>query len=254
MHEPPKPSVGPALGVELTALRLAQLRAGLEQTLERISAACLRVGRERGSVQLLLATKTQPVQVIDAAAEMLRTQGVRVVLGENYVQEFVKKRDVLQPPIESHLIGSLQRNKAALAVRTFDVIQSVDSLKLALALQRAAQEALRRLPVYLQVNISDDQAKHGFSAQQLVVELPQLLQQCPQLELRGLMAITRLYENPQHARADFIAVRLLAEQLSASCGLGTLELSMGMSSDFEIAIEEGATMVRIGSLIFGARE
>lgn len=186
--------------------------------------------------------------------------------GENRVQERQSKAAELDEPdqsvhpeagasrVEWHLVGPLQSNKARRAIELFDVIETVDSLELAQRLSRLAAEIRleRPLPVLLQVNVDADAAKAGFDPVSLERELPAILD-LPSLAVEGLMTVGRLVELPEEARPTFVALRLLSEQLRGRLpGLGPA-LSMGMSDDYEIAVEEGATLVRIGRSIFGER-
>jgi len=174
-------------------------------------------------------------------------------LGENRVQEAEDKVVAVQGALW-HLVGHLQSNKAARAVRLFDVIESVDSVDLAARLSALAQEerAGRRLPVYLQVNVDRDPQKAGFDPGALETQLPQLLD-LSGLEIRGLMTVGRLANRPEDARPTFRSLRELSDRLrQADPRLGA-GLSMGMSDDYEVAVEEGATIVRVGRALFGER-
>jgi PLP dependent protein len=173
--------------------------------------------------------------------------------GENRVQEAETKAAAV-PAARWELVGRLQSNKAARALAVFDVIHSVDSVDLARRLDRLAAQSARpaRLPVYLEVNVDADAAKAGFAPADLAVNLAELVS-LDRLELRGLMTVGRLVARPEEARSTFAALRRLAEGLRAQyAGLGD-GLSMGMSADFEVAVEAGSTVVRVGSAIFGAR-
>jgi PLP dependent protein len=177
-------------------------------------------------------------------------------LGENRVQEAADKAVGL-PDLEWHLVGHLQRNKAARAIELFDVIESVDSLGLAERLDRLVGEngtrrGVERLPIYLQVNVDADPSKEGFAPADLERDLGAILE-LPRLEVRGLMTVGLLSADPTVARETFVALRGVAERSRTTHpGLGP-GLSMGMSDDFEIAIEEGSTLVRIGRALFGDR-
>ena len=214
----------------------------------RIDAAAKRAGRDPGSVQVVAVSKTVPSGRVRAAV----AAGLGV-LGENRVQEAAAKiPDV--PGASWHLVGPLQGNKARRAVELFDVIQSLDGLELARRLDRLAGELRpgRPLPVLLQVNVAGDVAKAGFSPAAVAEALP-ALSVLANLRLDGLMTIGRLVTDPQDARPTFIALRALSDSLRAvSPALGPA-LSMGMSDDFEVAVEEGATIVRVGRALFGAR-
>lgn len=217
--------------------------AGLSAVRARMAAACARAGRALDSVQLLAASKYQSAASIRAAYQ----HGQRD-FGENYVQELAQKAAQLSDlaDLRWHLIGRLQTNKVKDAVRLGCVVQTLDSQRLCEALAQRAAAAGKRIEVFLQVNISDEPQKAGVT----VAELPQLVaaaRASGALELRGLMAIPRDTEDAQETRAAFQRLRELAG------GLGLAELSMGMSDDLEIAIEEGATLVRVGTALFGPR-
>jgi PLP dependent protein len=189
-------------------------------------------------------SKTVPLERLRAAVEAGIT-----TLGENRVQESVPKVAAL-PQVEWHLVGQLQGNKAGRAIELFSVIQSVDSMALAGRLSRLAGE--RTVRVLLQVNVDVDAAKGGFMPSSLAGDLGALLE-LPGLRIEGLMTVGRLVEHPEDARSTFVALRRLSETLrSGYPGLGAA-LSMGMSDDFEIAVEEGATIVRVGRALFGDR-
>lgn len=224
---------------------------------DRVEQAALRAGRDRGSVDVVAVTKTVPADRILAAIGA----GFRT-LAENRVQERQAKVGEIDavatyPAGEQprwHLVGPLQSNKARRAVELFDVIETVDSLDIARRLDRIAGE-LRDgspLPVLLQVNIDADAAKSGFAAAELERDLDAILA-LPALSVEGLMTVGRLVDDAELARPTFVELRALSEQLrSRHAGLGA-HLSMGMTDDFEVAIEEGATLVRLGRAIFGAR-
>jgi pyridoxal phosphate enzyme (YggS family) len=176
----------------------------------------------------------------------------KIMLGENYVQECQNKLVNLIGNFELHLTGPLQSNKIKKAVKLFDVIQTVDSVELANKINKTAKELNKIVKVFFQVNISDDDNKHGFKSNYLLNHWQELAN-FEQLEIVGLMTITRFYENPEEARPDFIKFRELRDLIVKTYNLKKLSLSMGMSQDYEIAIEEGADYVRIGTAIFGER-
>lgn len=214
----------------------------------RIERACARTRRDPEAVRLIAVSKTIPADRLRAAQSV----GLET-FGENRVQDALDKVGAV-PAAEWHLIGPLQSNKARRAVETFDTIQTVDSLGLASRLDRMAGEIRpgSRFPVLLQVNVDEDPAKAGFAAAEIDHALPEILA-LGHLAVGGLMTVGRLHRDPADARATFVGLRSLSDDLRARYpGLGP-DLSMGMSDDFEIAIEEGATMVRIGRLLFGAR-
>ncbi len=221
----------------------------LQITQQRIATSCARAGRDASCVTLIGAAKTVEAtrlrEFIDAGLQNV---------GENYVQEGQSK--VLSLGREAanwHLIGALQRNKARNAVEHFDVIHSVDRIALAQAIDVAAREAGKVQRVLLQVNLGGESSKAGCEPQ----ALPELLQACTQLasiEVQGLMCLPPFHDDPQEMRPYFRRLRELRDELAALHNQSTLKhLSMGMTNDFEVAIEEGATMVRVGTGLFGSR-
>ena len=233
----------------------ARIADRLSRLQERIASAARRAGRSPSDVELIAVSKRQPVERIAAAVRA----GVRD-LGENRVQEAGNKRAAVLAAIGDaarprwHLVGSLQRNKAALAVELFDSIQSVDRESLAITLARHAGEAGRRLRVLLQVNLSREPQKGGVAPERAAA----LLAACREseaLEVVGLMAIPAAARAPEASRAAFAQLRALRDTLQGEPGGESLRaLSMGMSGDFEVAIEEGATSIRVGTALFGERD
>jgi len=216
--------------------------------LTHIAEACARVGRDPSSVTLVAISKTVPAADLVAAVEAGLER-----LGENRVQEGVAKAPFV-PGASWELVGPLQSNKARRALETFARIQSVDSLELAGRLDRIAADLARpgRFPILLQVNVDDDAAKAGFDPLELERSLPAILG-LPMLRVEGLMTIGRFVTDPEDARPTFRSLRSLAERLrEAHPALGP-ELSMGMSNDYAVAVEEGATIVRVGRALFGER-
>ena len=217
---------------------------------ERIAAACRKAGRDRGEVKLMAVSKMHPAEAICEAA----SAGL-ALFGENRVQEFGAKRAQLPNGIEVHLIGHLQSNKAGKAAAIFDAIDTVDSLRLMERLDDAAKKAERQLPLLLEIKLSEEEAKTGFEPEN--AELDQALEHAADLRhvaVRGLMTVAPFDENPETARECFRRLRMLRENLAWRYPkLDLSELSMGMSGDFDIAIEEGSTLVRIGTALFGAR-
>ncbi len=217
---------------------------------EKVAAACRRARRRPEDVKLVAVSKTVPTERIRQAYEA----GLRD-FGENRVQEAEAKRSALSDLTATwHLVGHLQTNKAKLARELFHWVQSVDSLRLAQKLSQASVCSGDRLPVLLQVNLGNEPAKSG-AREEEVAQLAEQISRLETLELRGLMAIPPYFENPEQGRPYFQRLRELAQEIESKNlpDVSLQELSMGMSHDFEVAIEEGATMVRIGTAIFGTR-
>jgi pyridoxal phosphate enzyme (YggS family) len=220
------------------AARLAELR-------DRVALAARRAGRDAAAVTVVLASKTQPPEAIRAAY----AAGARE-FGENYVQEAAAKQDVLGDlgGLRWHLIGHLQTNKARDAANRFALIQSLDSARLAAALGRARPAP--RMPVLIEVNAAGEASKSGAVA----AEVERLIEAArAAVDILGLMTIPPAVADPERARRYFAALREMRDRLAATTGLALSELSMGMTGDFEVAIEEGATIVRVGRAIFGER-
>lgn len=220
---------------------MLDIRANLGRVQEAVARACARAGRSPDHVLLIAVSKT-----VDAERIRLAIAAGVAALGENRVQEAREKIEALGRPVPWHLIGSLQTNKAKEAARLFDWIHSVDRLELARELSRRAHGAERTLDVLLQVNLGDEPQKGGVAPAE-VKGLQEAMAGLPGLRVRGLMAIPPVTESPERTRPYFRRLRELRDEL------GLEHLSMGMSADFEVAIEEGATMVRVGTAIFGAR-
>jgi pyridoxal phosphate enzyme (YggS family) len=227
---------------------LAELIDAREHVLARIAEACGRVRREPASVALVAVAKTVPAVRLRAAVVAGLT-----ILGENRVQEAEEKKGEV-PGATWHLVGPLQSNKAKRALAIFDEIESVDSVELAARLDRLAGEGRpgEQVPVLLQVNVDADPAKAGFDPDALTAAVDQIAA-LPRLDVRGLMTVGRLVDRAEDARPTFVALRTLSDRLRSSWPRLGPELSMGMSDDFEVAIEEGATVVRIGRALFGHR-
>ncbi len=230
------------------------MRERLEIINQRIAAACQRAGRDFFEVTLVAVSKTVEPALIRQAIEA----GVRV-LGENRVQEAATKIPQLENAaaennVAWHLIGHLQSNKARRAVELFSAIQSVDSVKLAARLDAIAGELGKRLPVFLEINLGEEDSKAGIS-QSEVLSLCEQVSKLHHLELKGLMAVPPFLDDPEQVRPFFRRLRQLRDEARRAGIVGEQfkELSMGMSNDFEVAIEEGATYVRIGTALFGSR-
>jgi pyridoxal phosphate enzyme (YggS family) len=227
---------------------IAGLAAARSAVLSRIAEAAARSGREPASVTLVAVSKTVPVDRLRAAVAAGHD-----VLGENRVQEAAAKVPLVPGP-RWHLVGPLQANKARRAVELFDCLEAVDSVELARRLDRIGAEIRpgRALPILLEVNVDADPGKAGFTAAAVADALPGLLA-LANLEVRGLMTIGHLAATPDEARSTFRRLRQLATRLRAAHPSLGPELSMGMSDDFHLAIEEGATIVRVGRALFGER-
>jgi pyridoxal phosphate enzyme (YggS family) len=212
----------------------------------RIETAAARSGRPSSAVTLVAVSKTMPAAAIREAV----SAGVKI-LGENRVQEAREKIEALPGAVEWHLIGHLQTNKAKLAVGLFDCIHSLDSIRLAQELGRYAEEAGRRLRCLVEVNVGEETQKSGAAAAE-VRPLLEAARRLPQLSIQGLMTIPPFLPDSESVRPFFRRLRDLRDRLESE-GWTLPDLSMGMSHDFEVAIEEGATLVRIGTAIFGSR-
>jgi PLP dependent protein len=223
------------------------LAENLEKVQQRIRAACQRAGRDPESVTLLAVTKSQPPEAVAAAAKLGLT-----LFGENKVQEAKAKIPLCPGNLRWHFIGHLQSNKCRDAVELFKMIQSVDSLALAREINKRAESAARTMPVLLEVNVAGEASKFGYRPEQLLAELMEL-NALPRIEVHGLMAVPPWSADAEKSRPYFRQLRKLKERAEAVLGVPLLHLSMGMSGDFEIAIEEGATIVRIGTDLFGPR-
>ena len=220
------------------------LAANLKDIRGRIAKAAIRAERDPGDVKLIAVSKTHPVETLREAM----ASGA-MVFGENKVQEAESKiLEIGRTGVEWHLIGHLQSNKARRAVQLFDVIQSLDSIELALRLERICNEEGRdKLPVFIQVDLAGEETKSGIPESDLP-SLIEYLKTCEHLQLKGLMLLPPYFDDPEAARPYFRRLRELRDKLIPGGGL-----SMGMSHDFEVAIEEGATVVRVGTAIFGER-
>ncbi len=228
---------------------MVDIAGNCRRVLEGVRRAAERSGRDPGQVKLLAATKTQPVSAVRAAVEA----GVRL-LGENYVQEAQAKKEVVGGHAEWHLIGHLQRNKARAAVDLFSVIQTLDNLRLARILDREGREQGRDIHVLAEVNLAGERSKTGVAGEGLVP----LLREVSELErvrVRGLMIVPPFAEDPEASRPYFRRLRELRDSVN-DLGLPNValeELSMGMTHDYEVAVGEGSTLVRVGTALFGPR-
>ncbi len=235
---------------------VAQIRERYENTLERIEAAARAAGRDPREVQLVVVSKAQPLEVVQAAVQA----GIRT-FGENYPEESVSKILCFGPEsgVEWHMIGHLQSRKARLVIEHFDLLHALDSAKLAERLERLAAEAERTLPVLLEFNVGGEESKYGWRAARpedwpaFYADVEAILS-LPHLRVRGLMTMPPLETEPAEARVHFRTLRLLRDHLASRYPQADWRhLSMGTSADFEAAVAEGATFVRVGTAILGSR-
>jgi pyridoxal phosphate enzyme (YggS family) len=223
------------------------LTANLNSIQQRMASACARVGRETSSVTLLAIAKSHPPEVVAAAAALGLT-----LFGENKIQEAKAKIPLCPGRLHWHMVGHLQSNKCRDAVELFEMIQSVDSLPLAREISKRAEQAGKTMPVLLEANVAGEATKFGYQPDQLLAELKEI-HALPRLEIHGLMAVPPWSAEPEKTRPHFRRLRELKERAEQVLGAPLPHLSMGMSGDFEVAIEEGATLVRIGTALFGPR-
>jgi PLP dependent protein len=220
----------------------------ISTVMQRITDRAQACGRDPDSVHLVTAAKSQPVGLVRKAIEA----GVDIV-GENYIQEAQEKYAILSDAlIHWHFIGHLQSNKAKYAVRMFELIHSVDSMKLAAEIDKQARKAGKIQNILVQVNISKETSKSGIMQEQ-TLELIRSISSYSNVRVKGLMTMPPYFDAPERARPYFAALRRLRDQMEQDLGVPLEDLSMGMTGDFEVAIEEGATLVRIGTAVFGER-
>ncbi len=228
---------------------VSAIQNNLHHVLGKLGDAVRKSGRNDDDVRLVAVTKTYPVEDILEAVRC----GV-VSVGENRVQELAEKRSFWSgPPIEWRLIGHLQGNKVRKALECASTVDSLDSLSLARALARVAEEKKIYLPVLIEVNTSGEESKHGISPSEAEPLLESVMKEFPALQVEGLMTVGPLTDDEAEVRRAFALLRKIRNSLSEAFGLPLKELSMGMSGDYEWAVQEGSTMVRIGSAIFGKR-
>lgn len=221
----------------------------LHEVVERINKSAISSGRRPEDIKLVAVSKTiGPEKIVEAV------KAGAAILGENRVQEARDKINQIKdlPDVEWHLIGNLQKNKARTAVELFDLIHSVDSISLSEELDKQAHKTGKKQRVLVQVKLSDEETKYGIKEHRLI-ELLEKISGADNLHFEGLMTIPPFFDDPEQARPYFRKLRKIADQ-AGKRGFPVKELSMGMTNDFEIAIEEGATMVRIGTAIFGERQ
>ncbi len=224
------------------------LAARLETIQRRIRLACERANRDPRSVMLLAVSKTHPPETIRNLADL-----GQVFFGENKIQEAKAKIPQCPGKLRWHFIGHLQSNKCRDAVSLFEMIQGVDSLAIAEEINKRAEQAAKTMPILLEINVAGEASKFGYEPERMLAELSQL-NALPRLEIHGLMTIPPYAPVPEKARPYFQKLRDLKERAEQILGAPLPQLSMGMSGDFEVAIEEGATIVRVGTALFGERK
>ena len=225
------------------------LKENLTQVEEKIDAACRRAGRDRSEVTLIAVSKTKPVSTLKEAYDL----GVRV-FGENKVQELVEKYEALPEDIHWHLIGHLQRNKVKYIIDKVDLIHSVDSVRLAETIEKEAAKHGLTANILLEVNVAEEESKFGLKVNE-VEQVVDEIAKFSHIKVCGLMTIAPFVENPEENRPYFRCLRNLSVDIGAKKvdNVTMSILSMGMTNDYEVAVEEGATMVRVGTGLFGAR-
>jgi len=224
------------------------IKESVQKIEKRIKIACERVGRDPGEVFILAASKTRTPEEIREVFEA----GIKL-FGENRVQEARDKIPLLSDlPIEWHMIGHLQKNKVKYAVNLFDVVESLDSKELADELEKRLSKVGKKMRVFIEVKLSPEETKHGCSPEE-ALELARYVLSLEHLKLEGLMTVPPYFEDPELVRPYFRKLREIRDNLEDALGINLPHLSMGMSHDFEVAVEEGATIVRIGTAIFGPR-
>jgi len=226
---------------------VSELQENLTRIRSRIDQACKRSGRQPDSVRLMAVSKNQSPELVAQAASAGLT-----LFGENRIQEAKVKIPLCPGQLEWHFIGHLQSNKSRDAVSLFHVVQGVDSLALAEELQKQAIKQARSLPILLEVNVAGESSKFGWNPDRLLAELLQL-NALPRLVVQGLMTIAPYAVDPEQVRPIFRRLRELRDRCTDLLGAPLPVLSMGMSGDLEVAIEEGATLVRVGTALFGER-
>lgn len=225
------------------------LEENLKDVEEKIQQACARAGRDRSEVTLIAVSKTKPEEVLKEAYDL----GIRV-FGENKVQELTDKYEALPKDIHWHMIGHLQRNKVKYIIDKAELIHSVDSMRLAEAIEKEAEKRDLIVDVLLEVNVAKEESKFGLMPEE-VEEFVEKAAKFPHIRVKGLMTIAPFVDNPETNRPVFARLRKLSVDIDAKKvnNITMSILSMGMTNDYQVAIEEGATMVRVGTGIFGAR-
>jgi len=231
----------------------------LDQVLLSLDRAAARALRVRNDITLIAVSKKQPTVLMHEYTQAASARGIHVFFGENYVQELKAKRAEFTQGQQFHLIGPLQSNKIRDAVRYADVIQSVHSVSVLKGIADEARKQGKRQQIFIQVNVGNDPRKSGFQSTEIPAALSEVAENSLSLSVLGLMTITPYYDDPEQARPDFSRMRKLRDELQAAGLVDVFEnkralLSMGMSADFHIAIEEGADVVRVGTALFGERQ
>ncbi len=230
--------------------RAQELALNLDETKKKIEEACRKAGRNPEVVQLLAVSKTKPVEDVQLAA----AHGQQA-FGENYVQEIREKYEAIGDSVEWHMIGHLQRNKVKYIIDKVKMIHSVDSIRLAEQIEKEAEKKNLTMDILMEVNVAKEESKWGFTVEEAVDAAKHISSELPHVHLRGLMTSAPIVEDPEEDRIYFRQLRELSEQID-SLHLPNVKmdtLSMGMSQDYQVAIEEGSTMVRVGTNIFGKR-
>jgi pyridoxal phosphate enzyme (YggS family) len=224
-----------------------ELSANLQSIRQRVADACQRANRDPSTVTLLAVSKNQPAEIVAQAADL----GLSL-FGENRVQEAKTKIPLAPGRLRWHMIGHLQSNKCRDAVSLFSMIQSVDSLALAIEINKWSAHFAKTMPVLLEINIAGESAKFGYSPEKLADDLA-AINTLPKIEIHGLMTVAPYTQDPEKVRPVFRRLRELKQHCEQILGARLPVLSMGMTGDFAVAVEEGATMIRIGSALFGPR-
>ena len=227
------------------------VKENLKEVEEKITAACERAGRDRNEVTLIAVSKTKPMEMIEEAYSAGKRD-----FGENKAQEMKEKHDALPDDIKWHFIGHLQTNKVKYIVDKVTLIHSVDSLRLAETISREAEKKGVTVPILIEVNIAGEETKFGLSSKEEVISLTEQIAALPNLSVKGLMTVAPPAKDPEENRPFFREIRQLSVDITnKNIDNVSMEiLSMGMTNDYTVAIEEGATMVRVGTGIFGARD
>lgn len=228
-----------------------ELKSRYEDIVSRVNKAALKSGRNPDDIKIIPVSKTHPAKILECAYK----SGIKI-FGENYVQELNDKYDILHDKgikdIEWHYIGHLQTNKVRFIAPFVDYIHSVDSLKLATEISKRGEFAERTIKILVQINTSGELNKSGIEPDEATILISQIID-LPNIEISGLMTIGTFTDDEQIQRQEFSTLRNTLDEINSKIGCNFKHLSMGMTSDFEIAIDEGATMIRVGTAIFGTR-